>query len=273
MKILVQTIKYCAVWAICMLAALLISFIAIPDTEMPFWMTIVLSLASVPAFIAARVSPVWNGLCFTFRTLSVLFISLAACMETAELVFGEDIPVYAGILVLIVPILCVYLSNKKLWDSFFGKQFRSKKNMDSPTAPPKKSSVSTRKPRSNTPAGRTMSRVDKMDGHDFEQFVADLLRKLGYQGVRVTRGSGDQGVDILAVREGRRYAIQCKRYSSKLGNKPIQEVHTGKTIYNCQVAVVVTNNYFTPGAMEAARAVGVILWDRDRLQGMIAAAP
>jgi len=107
-----------------------------------------------------------------------------------------------------------------------------------------------------------------MEGHDFEQFTANLLRKLGYERVQVTPGSGDQGVDVIAVKDGKKYAIQCKRYNQKLGNKPVQEVHAGKTIYGCNVAVVMTNNYFTTGAVEAAGAVGVILWDRDAIQRM-----
>lgn len=39
---------------------------------------------------------------------------------------------------------------------------------------------------------------DDMDGHAFEHFCADVLVENGYQNVQVTRGSGDQGVDILA---------------------------------------------------------------------------
>lgn len=62
-----------------------------------------------------------------------------------------------------------------------------------------------------------------------------------------------------------RYAFQCKRYSSKLGNSAIQQVNTGKIIYSCMKAVVITNNYFTPGAKQAAKATGVELWDRDVL--------
>ena len=110
-----------------------------------------------------------------------------------------------------------------------------------------------------------MAHIDEMDGHEFEHFTAELLRKLGYQNVEVTRGSGDQGVDVLAEKEGVRYAVQCKCYSSDLGNTPIQEVNTGKVIYHCHVGVVVTNRYFTSGAKEAAKATGVLLWDRDKL--------
>lgn len=119
------------------------------------------------------------------------------------------------------------------------------------------------------PCSTTMSHIDKMDGHDFEHFTAELLKKLGYERVEVTPSSGDQGVDVIAVKDGKKYAIQCKRYGQKLGNKPVQEVHAGKTIYGCSVAVVLTNNYFTEGGKEAARALGVELWDRDKLERML----
>lgn len=114
-----------------------------------------------------------------------------------------------------------------------------------------------------------MSRIDAMEGHEFERFIADLLRKLGYQKVEVTPGSGDQGVDVLAEKDGVRYAIQCKCYSSDLGNTPVQEVNTGKMIYRCHVGVVVTNRCFTQSAREAAKATGVLLWDRSKLESLI----
>ena len=48
---------------------------------------------------------------------------------------------------------------------------------------------------------------DDMDGWEFEEYVGDLLIKDGYIHVEVTRGSGDQGVDVLAERDGVSYAI------------------------------------------------------------------
>ena len=117
-----------------------------------------------------------------------------------------------------------------------------------------------------------MDRIDKMKGRDFEVFVAGLMRDLGYQRVKVTPASGDQGVDVIAVKDGKKYAIQCKRYANNLGNKPIQEVNAGKTIYGCDVAAVITNSYFTEGGKEAAQALGVLLWDRDELRKMITCA-
>lgn len=108
-----------------------------------------------------------------------------------------------------------------------------------------------------------LASIDFMDGHQFEHWCASLLQKIGFVNVEVTQGSGDQGVDVLAEKDGIKYAIQCKCYSSDLGNKPIQEVNTGKAIYHCQIGAVITNRYFTQGGKEAATATGVLLWDRD----------
>lgn len=121
-------------------------------------------------------------------------------------------------------------------------------------------------------SGINISEADGMEGHEFENYCADLLRKNGFVGVSVTPGSGDQGVDVIAEKEGVRYAIQCKCYSSALGNTPVQEVCAGKSMYNCHVGVVMTNNYFTTGAKQLAEKNGILLWDRDKLQQMIDSA-
>jgi len=111
--------------------------------------------------------------------------------------------------------------------------------------------------------------IDNMEGHEFEYYCAELLENYGFGNVSVTPGSGDQGVDIVATKNGERYAIQCKRYSSPLGNKPVQEVYTGKVFYDCKHGIVITNSTFTPHAKELAKKTGVLLWDRNILQKMI----
>lgn len=111
--------------------------------------------------------------------------------------------------------------------------------------------------------------VDQMDGTEFEKWCALLLGALGYSDVKTTPHSGDQGVDITAVKDNVRYAFQCKCYSSDLGNHPVQEVYAGKTLYKCHVGVVMTNRHFTQGAKELAEATGVFLWDRDELKKRI----
>jgi len=111
--------------------------------------------------------------------------------------------------------------------------------------------------------------IDNMEGHDFEYFCADILRKNGFENVEVTQGSGDHGIDILAEKHDITYAIQCKCYSSDVGNAAVQQAHTGKSIYKKDIAVVLTNRYFTAQAKEEAAVLGVKLWDRDKLNEMI----
>lgn len=110
---------------------------------------------------------------------------------------------------------------------------------------------------------------DNMNGHDFEYFCANILRKNNFKNVEVTQGSGDHGIDILAEKDNISYAIQCKRYSSNIGNSAVQQAHTGKSLYHKDIAVVLTNQYFTAQAKEEANALGVKLWDRDKLEEMI----
>lgn len=111
-------------------------------------------------------------------------------------------------------------------------------------------------------------KYDYMEGHDFEQFCAKLLKANGFSNVYVTPGSNDQGIDILAEKLGVKYAIQCKRYSSDVGNKAVQEVFAGKSYYNCHVGVVLTNRYFTQSAKELAEKTQVFLWNRDILNDL-----
>ena len=58
-------------------------------------------------------------------------------------------------------------------------------------------------------------------------------------------------------------------YSKSVGVKAIQEVMGSKSIYNCHVAVVLTNNYFTNQAKKLAKQNNVLLWDREKLAEFI----
>lgn len=111
--------------------------------------------------------------------------------------------------------------------------------------------------------------MDEMEGRDFEFFCAKLLRASGFIEVEVTKGSGDYGVDILAEKEGVTYAIQCKRYTAPVGVKAVQEAYAGRDYYDKMVGAVLTNQYFTASAVEAARKLKILLWDRDYLEQMM----
>lgn len=114
-----------------------------------------------------------------------------------------------------------------------------------------------------------MNRVDTMEGLEFEEFTCEILRENGYKNIKKTQASGDYGVDVIAYKDNKKYAIQCKRYKSTLGIAAIQQVHTGKDYYNADVAVVLTTSSFTSPAINTANRVNVKLWDGVVLQKLM----
>ena len=108
-----------------------------------------------------------------------------------------------------------------------------------------------------------------MDGHTFEHYCADLLSKNGFTDVEVTKGSGDQGIDVIAFKDGMKYGIQCKCYASDIGNKAVQEAYAGKEYYHCHIAAVLTNRHFTRSAKQLSESNNVLLWDREKLEELI----
>ena len=113
------------------------------------------------------------------------------------------------------------------------------------------------------------ARCMRLTGFEFEEYMAQVLRDNGFRHVEVTVECGDQGVDILAVRNGKTYAIQCKNYVDLVGNKAVQEAYAGAQYYGCDIPVVVCPTDFTIPARELAESTGVELWDGERLSHMM----
>ncbi len=110
--------------------------------------------------------------------------------------------------------------------------------------------------------------IDLMTGFEFESYVSQLFKRMGYKTI-ITQASGDQGIDVIAEKNGRKYGIQAKCYSGAVSNSAIQEVVAGVSYYKCDKAIVITNNNFTKSAIELARANSVVLWDREMLKQKI----
>lgn len=106
--------------------------------------------------------------------------------------------------------------------------------------------------------------IDLMSGIEFEEFLCNYFKNHGYE-CSMTKTSGDQGVDLIAKRDGTIVAIQAKCYSGTVGNHAIMEAVAGARFYNANQCMVITNSTFTKSAVELARANNVILWDRKTL--------
>lgn len=107
------------------------------------------------------------------------------------------------------------------------------------------------------------------NGLEYEQYCADYLNKHGYHDAKATKASGDHGVDVIAYKRGKKYAVQCKYYSSPVGNKAIQEVYTGMALYDCDYGIVITNSTFTKQAKSEASKLGIKLMPMIEPQGKL----
>lgn len=103
------------------------------------------------------------------------------------------------------------------------------------------------------------------NGYEFEEYVANIYRKLGYSIEEVTKKSGDQGADVVAFNEEEKIVIQVKYYSNPVGNSAVQEVVASIGYYNAQRGIVVTNSTFTKSAIELANSNSIELVDGDKL--------
>lgn len=109
------------------------------------------------------------------------------------------------------------------------------------------------------------------DGFHFEEYIATLLKKNGYESVEVTPKSKDFGADIIAEKDSIKYVFQCKCYaSSSVGIDAVQQIHAAKLHYNAHVAVVVTNSVFTKASKILANEINVLLWDCQKISDMVA---
>lgn len=113
-----------------------------------------------------------------------------------------------------------------------------------------------------------IDKVDSMTGKDFEIWLAHQFKTTGYD-VRRTPYQGDHGADLIIISpKGTRIAIQAKKLSKRkdrVGAKALGEVLRGKKYYNCDGAMMVTNQGYTQQARDEAKRIGIVLYDRNNL--------
>lgn len=110
---------------------------------------------------------------------------------------------------------------------------------------------------------------------EFEAFCAEQLQKVGWN-ARITQTSRDQGVDVIAQKGDVRVVLQCKLYSSPVGNKAVQEIVAGRAHEQANYGAVVTNNMYTTPAEELASTNGILLLhysDLPQLDVLLKCAP
>jgi len=112
------------------------------------------------------------------------------------------------------------------------------------------------------------AKLEEMDGYEFEEFVAKLFEKMGYE-TTVTKASNDQGVDVIAKTPFEILAIQAKNHANKISNSAVQEIVAAKNSVQADKAIVVASSDFTHSAKKLASVNNVRLVNKTELLDMI----
>lgn len=110
----------------------------------------------------------------------------------------------------------------------------------------------------------------EMSPFDFEHFTALLLQEMGYQ-TEVTKKTGDYGVDIIAIKNNQRIAVQCKRFQEghPVGNRDIQNLLGSMGYYRVHSCILVTTSDFTKNAREQSKNSPIELWNKEKLHELV----
>lgn len=117
-------------------------------------------------------------------------------------------------------------------------------------------------------AHHSLEQIDNMSGAEFEAYLHQLYKSLGYK-VKSTPSSGDYGADLILYKNGIRSCVQAKRYRGNVGVAAVQEVVGSLAHYNAAQGIVVTNRYYTQNARKLAHENKIKLIDRGELSHMI----
>jgi restriction system protein len=117
-----------------------------------------------------------------------------------------------------------------------------------------------------------------MDPAEFEELIGRLLAELGFEGVEVTRRSGDGGIDVrgtLVVGDVIRtqMAVQVKRWKTKTHvQAPVVQQVRGSLGTHEQGLIITTSDFSVGAKREAERsnAVPVGLMNGEKLVELLA---
>lgn len=113
----------------------------------------------------------------------------------------------------------------------------------------------------------------------FERDVARLLIHAGFDDVRVVGGTGDKGADIVGVKNGEIWVVQCKHTTTAPANKyAVQEVVEAGTFYGANRMLVATSRAIGGGLqseIDRYRRIGINVETLDpaKLAVMVARVP
>jgi len=113
-------------------------------------------------------------------------------------------------------------------------------------------------------------RYFEMEPQEFENAIAELFRQLGYE-VKQTPYANDRGKDAIALKEGKKYLIECKRYGADntIGRRELQIFVAAMKEENALGGFYINTGRFARTVPEYAQQNQIELYDRARLPELV----
>ena len=87
-----------------------------------------------------------------------------------------------------------------------------------------------------------------LDGWEFEEEVARIFRLNGYK-AKVTKKTGDGGIDIILYKDDLKYIVQCKHYRNAVGPEPVRALWGVKDDFGADKVILVASSGVTSSAL------------------------
>ena len=114
---------------------------------------------------------------------------------------------------------------------------------------------------------KSLEQLTKMNQYDFEGYVGNVYRKLGYT-VMQTPKSRDGGKDLIMYKGGQTYYVEVKRFKNKPVGRPLIQQLAGASYPAGAKPIFVTTSRFTAEAIAEAKLSKVELIDGKKLISM-----
>ena len=115
----------------------------------------------------------------------------------------------------------------------------------------------------------TLNQLRAKSPREFENYIAKLLPKLGYNKIKITSQTADSGYDIEAYKNNKKVLFECKRYSenNKVGSRDVRIFADACRRLRAQKGIFLTTSDFTKTVYEEqkTRKIDIKFWNGKEL--------
>lgn len=107
--------------------------------------------------------------------------------------------------------------------------------------------------------------VEELTWEQAEDFLSELIRRMGYKIILQTTRTKDHGADLIAEKDGITTIFEYKKWKNNIGSSEVAALIGSMNYWNAKQAIFITSSYYTDPAKEHTKGSSIELWDRDRL--------